>query len=293
MYSEISKLPKIDLHMHSVVSDGSDSPEELAQLVREKGIDIFSLTDHDAVKGCGRIRQALKPGGPKLLTGVEFSCKDHGGKYHILGYGYDPEGGSIRKTVEKGHELRMKNVWARLQLLEKEFGFAFRQEEIDQLLSLDNPGKPHIANLMVKYGYAENRTQAIREFIDKLSYKSLYLNPEETIMGILNSGGIPILAHPAYGSGSEMILGRDLEKRVLHLIHFGLKGLEAVYNGFTPAIRNEALGLAKEYDLYVTAGSDYHGGNKVVVLGETGLKELDTVPEGLNRFLEDISGKLY
>ena len=75
--------------MHSTVSDGTDRPEEILKLVKEAGIELFSITDHDAVKACTSIREKWKKGDPAFITGAEFSCKDDQGKYHILGYGYD------------------------------------------------------------------------------------------------------------------------------------------------------------------------------------------------------------
>jgi len=85
----ISGTDRIDLHMHTTVSDGTDTPEELLAFVREAKLGLFSVTDHDAVKGCRSILAIRKPDDPLFLCGVEFSCKDEGGKYHILGYGYD------------------------------------------------------------------------------------------------------------------------------------------------------------------------------------------------------------
>ena len=85
----MKKLGKIDLHIHSTVSDGTDTPEEILRHVKETGIGLFALTDHDAIKGCAALRQCLKEGDPQFLTGVEFSCRDKEGQYHILGYGYE------------------------------------------------------------------------------------------------------------------------------------------------------------------------------------------------------------
>ena len=82
---------RIDLHMHTTVSDGTDSPEGILDKVRSAGLALFSVTDHDAVKGYRIIQALLTPDDPAFLTGVEFSCKDEEGKYHILGYGFDPE----------------------------------------------------------------------------------------------------------------------------------------------------------------------------------------------------------
>lgn len=277
---------KIDLHMHTTVSDGTDSPEKLPEKLRAAGITLFSVTDHDAVKAVQILRRILKAEDPFLIPGVEFSCKDEKGKYHILGYGYDPESPSIQAVVRHGHELRMKKVLARLEFLKTEFGFTFPEEEIANLLAQDNPGKPHIGNLMVQYGYAKTKEEAILEYINKLHFPSQYIRPEEAIGGILVAGGIPVLAHPFYGSGNELILGEDMENRIRDLMNYGLQGVEAFYSGFSEKLRTQMLALANKYRLYVTAGSDYHGTNKLVKLGDTGLSESAERPEGLARFLE-------
>ena len=190
--------------------------------------------------------------------------------------------------VDLGHSYRMKKVRARLEFLKTQFGFIFPTEELMALVSLSNPGKPHIGNLMVKYGYAKTKEEAIREYIDKIRFRSEYVRPEEAIRGILQSGGIPVLAHPSYGNGSQLILGEDMDRRIRRLMDFGLQGLEGFYSGFTARLRGEILSFAERYDLYVTAGSDYHGTNKLVELGDTGLSEVSEWPEGLRRFLRDV-----
>lgn len=281
-----NKIGKIDLHMHTTISDGTDTPEELIEAVKKAGLSLFAVTDHDAIRAAEIIPPLLEGQDLKFLPGVEFSCKDEDGKYHILGYGYDPKSNAIRSVVEHGHALRMKKVVARLEFLKTTFGFSFPPEEIDRLLSLNNPGKPHIGNLMVRYGYAKTKEEAIERYINQVHFKSEYVRPEEAIKGILSSGGIPVLAHPFYGSGSELILGEEMENRLLRLMKYGLQGLEAFYSGFTEKLRNSALSLAKKHDLYATAGSDYHGTNKLVVLGDTGLDADTEYPQELLRFLD-------
>ena len=94
---------KIDLHMHSVVSDGTDQPEQLLQRAKEAGLDLFALTDHDAIKGCEMILAHRTEDDPLFLCGAEFSCRDEEGKYHILGYAYDPEAEAMKELIELGH----------------------------------------------------------------------------------------------------------------------------------------------------------------------------------------------
>ncbi len=282
------KYPKIDLHMHTLVSDGTDALEEITARVREKGIALFSVTDHDAIKAGSMIPGLLEKGDPDFITGVEFSTRDERGKYHVLGYGYDPASGAIRDVTEEGHRLRMKKVTARLEFLRREFGVSFPEGETEALFGMDNPGKPHIANLMVKYGFAASKETAIREYIDKLRLPNEYLRPEEAIKGILASGGIPVLAHPSYGSGDQLILGEEMEERIRRLKAFGLLGLEGFYSGFSRKLHREILGFAEKFDLYVTAGSDYHGKNKLVSLGDVGEEDGEERPEGLIRFIKDV-----
>lgn len=279
---------RIDLHMHTTISDGTDTPEELLSVVKSAGITHFSITDHDAVAGAKIMMDLLSPGDPLFIPGVEFSCKDDLGKYHILGYGFDPSSPSILKVVEKGHENRMTEVRARIKALKDERSIVFPKEEIEKLMALPNPGKPHIGNLMVKYGYAESRKDAITGIINKLSVKSLDLAPDEVIDAIKNAGGVSVLAHPAFGSGTQKIFGKELESRVDHLIAMGLQGIEAYYSTFTKEIRDEVLLIAEKRSLLITCGSDYHGNNKTVRPGEIGTDSPDDYVQMISAFLKAV-----
>ena len=279
---------RIDLHMHTTVSDGTDPPEEILTRVRELGLEVFSVTDHDAIQAGKRIPPLLEKNDPLFITGVEFSCRDGHGKYHILGYGYDPDAAAIRAITEKGHAARMKKTQARLSFLKEQFGFVFTEEEVAGLFANENPGKPHIANLMVSRGYAPDKNEAIHRYINQKHFPDIYLHPEDAVRAIEDSGGIPVLAHPSYGSGDELIVGREMRERLQRLIAKGLRGVEAYYSGFTPELQAEMLAFAAEFDLYVTAGSDYHGKNKLIELGDNNLSSTEDAAEGLHRFLEDV-----
>ncbi len=278
----------IDLHIHTNVSDGTDTPEETLCRVKDLGIGIFSVTDHDAIKSSRMMLGLLKKGDPLFICGVEFSCKDENGKYHILGYGYDPDGETINDAVEYGHKLRMDKLGARLDFLKTEFGIVFPEEETSRLFSLDNPGKPHLGNLMVKYGFAKTKEEAISGYINKRRFKSEYIRPETAISAIIESGGIPVLAHPSYGSGDQLVVGDEMAERVRRLKEYGLKGLECFYSGFSEKLIAENLSVAKRFGMYVTAGSDYHGKNRLTEPGDTGLAREKEPPDGLLRFLKDV-----
>ena len=282
----------IDLHMHTNTSDGTDTPDALVPRVRDAGIGLFSVTDHDSFGGCVRIAGILSDSDPDFLTGIEFSCRDGLGKYHILGYGFDTGSEAFCRVVEKGRRQRLNKVGERISFLDKAFGFTFPKEELDALYAVECPGKPHIGNLMVKYGYAGSKEEAMEKYINRLHMPDEHVDPREAIEGILGGGGIPVLAHPAYGDGDQLILGAEMEERVKRLKRYGLQGLEAYYSGFTPKIRDQMTALADRFGMFVTAGSDYHGSNKLVRLGDTGLADCESLPDGLARFLDAAGEKM-
>jgi predicted metal-dependent phosphoesterase TrpH len=195
---------------------------------------------------------------------------------------------AIRDVVDLGHSYRLKKLRIRLDYLKREFGFAFPPEAEKSLFAQSNPGKPHIGNLMVRFGFAKSKDQAIREYLNRLHIREDYVRPEEAIRGILGAGGIPVLAHPLFGSGDELILGDEMDARLRRLMGFGLQGVEGFYSGFTAKLRAQVLALAAKYGLYVTAGSDYHGKNKLVRLGDTGFPAEGPYPKGWERFVQDV-----
>ena len=189
--------------------------------------------------------------------------------------------------------LRMDKVRERIRRLVEDYGFHFPEEELKELFSHTEPGKPHIGNMMTRLGYTKSKDEAIRDYLNKIKVKSQYIRPETAIQGILRSGGIPILAHPIYGSGEELYLGEEMENRLRHLLELGIQGVEAYYSGFTKPMQEELLDYADKYRLYVTAGSDYHGRNKLVILGDTNLDAVSFAHPGVQRFLKAVSDRIY
>ena len=294
-------LSRIDLHMHSTVSDGTDTPLQLLEKARRAGLSFFALTDHDAISGNREILACLTEStAPRFLAGVEFSCRDEKGKYHILGYGFDPDHPAINEVVDHGHELRITLMHERVSYLKDHFSIAFPDEEITGLFALANPGKPHLADLLIRHGYAATRKEAFSNYLNRIPDKNRYLRPETAIAAILRSGGIPVLAHPFYGTTTEWITSSELESRVSSLKALGLRGLEAFHSDLDAENTKEVLALADKFDLLVTCGSDYHGDNKTVKIGGISKEETPYTsafakgdPEGLparrQSFLDAIS----
>jgi len=264
-----NEFQRTDLHMHTVCSDGTDTPSGIIAAVRAAGIDLFSVTDHDSSESGALITAALAPGDPAFINGIEFSCRDDGGKYHILGYGFDIAGSEVEKAASYAHEMRRVKTEARIVHLKEKYGFVFSPNDIRALFANYNPGKPHLARLLVKRGYARDTAQAFG-YLSGIKCGGRFLSPEEAIRAILDSHGIPVLAHGVFGDGDQTLTDEETESRVKRLKECGLMGLEGFYSGFSARESALTVSLARKYGLLVTAGSDYHGGNKSVRLGDIG-----------------------
>lgn len=272
-----------DLHLHSSVSDGSDTPKELLEKVRAAGIDIFSLTDHDTYMGCSEIRENLREGDPTFVGGIELSCRDKFGKYHILGYCYNVDKPSIQEAAEVTHRARREKAENRFRFLEEKHHFAFTQAEKDAILQNENPGKPHFADLLLKKGYVRDLKEGFA-ILGQYHGVERRLTPEEAIDAIFLADGIPVLAHGILEDGSGLLTAEQMSERVARLKGYGLMGLECYYSSFTPEQTEIMLSLAARYHLLVTAGSDYHGKNKTVPLGASG----DPDPKVMERFYRTV-----
>lgn len=282
----------MDLHMHSTSSDGTDTPEQILMKARELGFSWFSLTDHDTYEGSEWIAgQVSREEDPRFIVGVELSCKDELGRYHILGYRFDPDHPKMLAIVKQFHINRLKKFRQRIRFLQDAYHIPITGDEIRELMLFDNPGKPHLANLLTKKGFTSSRDEAFGKYLNHIPEDpSLAVRPEEAIHAILEGGGIPILAHPIFGNGSQHLTWTELEERVDRLQGFGLQGLECYYSRYTSEQQQTLLQMAQVRQMYASAGSDYHGGNKKVSLGETGLAE-ESLHPCLERLLAAFEGQ--
>ena len=114
-------MSKVDLHIHSIASDGTDTPEELLENIRRGGITVFSITDHDTIQGAMRMDE-IAPEDVKFIRGIEFSCRMVSGKCHILGFDYDPSNAEFIKALEMVRTLRREKLDSRLSFLQYEVG---------------------------------------------------------------------------------------------------------------------------------------------------------------------------
>lgn len=259
------KSSSVDLHMHSTASDGTDTPVQLVEKVKAAGIRFFALTDHDTVTGAEQLAECL-PTGITFIPGVELSCCMDSGKCHILGYRCDTAHPAFQDALAKGAALRRAKLEKRLNFL-REKGMAFPEDELCRLRQIPGAGKPHLGNLMVKYGYAPDLRTAITEVINRCATESSRIPAETAVKAILASGGIPVWAHPLGGEGEREIGPAQFAGMLDELTGYGLMGLECWYSKYPPDRCEHLAGIAKKRGLLISGGSDYHGTNKVIPLG--------------------------
>ena len=252
----------LDLHLHSYYSDGTNSPKELIELARKKGLEIISVTDHDGISGVLESIEEGKKAGIKVVPGIEISVSSYPRDLHILGYGIDIENPGFLQFVEKLKELRdIRN----LKFIEEfsKMGIDFTKDDIKKYSPKDFLGKPNFAFLLKSRGYVESLEEAFssEKFFrgeNFLKIKKEKPSDKEGISEILAAGGIPVLAHPGKLKG---LTNEELDELVKRLKTYGLMGIECFYRGHSEEFTKDILSIARENNLIVTAGSDFHGHN--------------------------------
>ncbi|HOM02771.1 MAG TPA: PHP domain-containing protein [Acetivibrio sp.] len=246
----------IDMHTHSVASDGSMRPSELVRHAKESGLSAVALTDHDTVDG---IKEALEEGerlGFEVVPGVEISL-DFDTEMHMLGYFFGESYLNIEPVLKRLRENREKRNPKIVENLSR-MGFDITIDEVIAEAQGRVVARPHIASVMVKKGYVKSVAEAFEKYLanGKPAYvKRETFTPEEGIKAIRDAGGIPVLAHPIYlGLSIE-----GLDGLLTRLVTAGLKGIEAYYVDNTADDTGNLLRLAIKHNIVPTGGSDFHG----------------------------------
>lgn len=253
---------KIDLHVHSIYSDGEKTPMEILDACNENGVGVVAITDHNNIEGSRKAILENPYPNIKVISGVEFSAiypvKD--GNLHILGYNMDlnnKELNDITKAIMEDNINRLKSF---IEQLKKHYNMSFKEKDVEQIFTgIGNKGRPEIAKLCVKYGYANTVEEAFKLFLDPLDGKvvkrKVRLSAKECIGYINNAGGIACLAHP-------IELKKDIcgvRTQILELKEYGIQAVEVYQSKHTKEYSKQLLEIVNELGLLYTAGSDYHG----------------------------------
>ena len=252
---------KADLHIHSNFSDGSDSIPELIKNIQDAGINIFALTDHDTIGGLSEVEKHL-PSNIKFIKGVELTCKTKDIKCHILGYNINPDNKGLNDLIAQGKILRRNKLEKRIAYLKEVWDITLTQEELDWLYSRPSVVKTHFANILVNRGLSDNNLDAMKKYLDGCKTGNSRFDGDEAIQIIKNAGGIPVWAHPLGGEGEKHLSKEEFLPRLKTMIASGIQGLECYYSRYNQEEIEILVSCAKENNLFITGGSDYHGNNK-------------------------------
>lgn len=284
----------IDLHLHSVASDGTDTPSEIIQLGWQEGEKrgknvAVALTDHDSVAGIYEfLSEAEKyEGKVTAIAGIEFSTYYKEQSIHMLGYGIDYKNQKLLDRLQYFRDQRDSRNDIIIERL-REAGIDITIEDIKQ----DDPeaatGRPLIAQYMMEKGYVSSIKEAFSKYIGK--GKPCYVGREkpdikEVIDLIHESGGLAVMAHPV---NYDRVPREEIDNLIARLAEEGLDGLEVFYGKNKQADTDHYLALAREHGLLMTGGSDYHGDVKPDISMFTGRGEMNVAEEMVAPFLNKI-----
>ncbi|HNA45846.1 MAG: PHP domain-containing protein [Nitrospira sp.] len=253
-------MSRIDLHLHTTHSDGSCSTAEVMAFAKQAGLTALAITDHDIVDGIPEATAIGKELGIEVVPGVEISSRLGESELHILGYFLnwtDPLLAQRLSTLRDSRHLRNPKIVQRLN----ELGIPITYEEVRALAGTESVGRPHIARLLMEKKFVTSAKEAFDRYLanGRPAFVDRELpEPAEAVRWIREAGGVPVLAHPTWVRTSAeglRVLVRDLKAA-------GLGGMEVHYSTHTPSQTTEYLDLARQCDLLVTGGSDFHGVTK-------------------------------
>ena len=246
-----------DLHCHSVVSDGTLTPEALAERAKTNGVELWSLTDHDEIGGQQRAAAAAQAQGMHYLTGVEISVTFIGQTVHIVGLGFDADNAALKAGLIQtrgGREQRAREMADGLAKvgIAGAFEGALKFAGNHQLIS-----RTHFARFLVESGVCKETSEVFRKYLTegKPGYvEHRWATLKDAVTWIVEAGGMAVIAHPArykFSANQEFALFTEFKGH-------GGQGVEVVTGSHTPAEYLIYADTAREYGLAASRGSDFH-----------------------------------
>jgi predicted metal-dependent phosphoesterase TrpH len=276
----------IDLHTHSIYSDGTNTPAELIKLAEKRGLKAMALTDHDTVGGIVPLLEAAQDSPVEAVPGIELSAECERGTMHILGYFIDHTCEAMLEkinTVREGRDERNQEILKKLNKL----GYRLMWSDIEEQAGVDVVGRPHFAEALVRSKQVKSRKSAFELLLAKgrPAYAERYrYTARECIELIHQAGGVSVLAHPA-----TIYLPEDQHKGLIKgLAARGLDGLEVYYAEQRPENITRFKSWAEEMNLIATGGTDFHGKNTPDLRLGIGFGKLRVPDEALDQIKEKV-----
>jgi len=278
-------LAMIDLHTHSTVSDGTETPAEVVRLALDAGCAGLAITDHDTLDHLPLATAAAEAAEMRLVTGCEISCAtDAPGALHILVYFVDGASPLARRlgALQTAREDRNERIVAAL----RGHGIDITLDEVlAEAGDATSVGRPHVARVLVRKGAAASIQDGFDRWLGKgrPAYAERERLHAEDAVGLAHaSGAVTSLAHPY----SLELTPSALDEEVGRLATLGVDAMECIYGRYSPGERRELQDLAARHGLAVTGGSDYHGDNKPDIAVGVGRGDLEVPIELLDRLEE-------
>ena len=278
-------MRKIDLHMHTNISDGSETPENTVKYAGKLGLAAIAITDHDTANGVAEAKAAGERYGVEVVAGLELGCGWYGREVHMLAYDIDPRSEHIAPTLEWIVRDRDERNEKMVQLMARD-GIEIDIDGLKERHKGSIIGRPHFALCLVEAGLAESVQDAFTRYLDpgqKYYIRRHFLTVEEAATMIRKAGGKAVLAHPRQYRLSDERMTELLER----CSKAGVSGMECYYSGYSPEECAGYLKLAEKYGMCATAGSDWHGSHKPHIEMGSGINgELNAPYELLEKLRE-------
>lgn len=248
------KKKYVDLHIHTIFSDGIGTVDEVLEEASVKHLKAISITDHDCTDAYPDAIERGNKLGIEVVPGVELSSEIEGNDIHILGYYINPDNSPFSNKLKEMKDARYRRAQKMVENLNKQ-GIDLRFDTVLSIAGQGAIGRPHIAAAMMK----EELVYSFREAFDKyIGYglpayvEKLKMQPKEVFDLIKNAGGIPVLAHPGV---------TQVDERIPEFIKDGLQGIEAYHTEHPSSVERYYLKIARKNHLAFTGGSDFHNHN--------------------------------
>lgn len=272
----MTHLTNADLHCHSVVSDGTLTPEELAPRAKTNGVELWALTDHDEVGGQERAAAAARQVGLPYLTGAEISVTFAGVTVHIVGLGFDPTDRALVNGLRQtrgGREERARQMGVELARVGIPGAFEGAMKYVG---NPDLISRSHFARYIVESGHCTDTNAVFRKYLaeGKPGYvPHRWASLGDAVKWITGAGGVAVIAHPArykFTANEEFALFNEFRAH-------GGRAVEVVTGAHSQADYVKYAEFCKEFDLLASRGSDFHSPDE----SHTDLGKLPNLPGGV------------
>jgi 3',5'-nucleoside bisphosphate phosphatase len=242
---------RIDLHLHTICSDGVYSPDEVINFAVKSGLEVISFTDHDTDAAYGLIDKATLSFGLRIIHGVEITANHEGNETHILGYFRNGSSAKLKGYLKNLQKARVTRINEGIKNLAKR-NIKLSYDDLTKFSKGESIGRNHLANLLVENGYASDIKESFALYLKKdLNIVPQLLTPVKEVIEIIRDcDGIPVWAHPPQ---------KYFDEYLPTLREYGLQGIEAFNFRKTGRTSNYYTDTARKLNLFVTAGSDWHG----------------------------------